>query len=191
MIVKNILILGSDSDLAKNLFKNINKSKNKIYRINKKKINFLNNDCKKKLFFCLKKIKPNIIINCVGFFDTNSGNYNKILQINIYPFWLLIKYFFLNKNSKVKIMTIGSSSFNKPRKNYILYAAAKTAINNIYLSAKELFKDTNIKFHIINPPSMKTKMRKKVIKLLNLNYNLPSALDVEIISRKIIKIMKI
>jgi nucleoside-diphosphate-sugar epimerase len=28
-------------------------------------------------------------------------------------------------------------------------------------------------------------------KLLNLNYNLPSALDVEIISRKIIKIMKI
>ena len=38
---------------------------------------------------------------------------------------------------------------------------------------------------------MKTKMRKKVIKLLNLNYNLPSALDVEIISRKIIKIMKI
>ncbi len=191
MIVKNILILGSDSDLAKNLFKNIDKSKNKIYRINKKKINFLNDDCKKKFFFCLKKIKPNIIINCVGYFDTNRGNFNKILKINIYPLWLLIKYFFLNKNSKVKIMTIGSSSFNKPRKNYILYAAAKTAINNIYLSAKELFGNTNIKFYIINPSSMKTKMRKKVIKLLNLNYNLPSALDVEIISRKIIKIMKI
>lgn len=189
--MKNILILGSDSDLAKSLFKNINKSKNKIYRINKKKINFLDDDCKRKLSFYLKKIKPNIIINCVGFFDTNGGNFNKILQINIYPLWLLIKYFFLNNNSKVKIMTIGSSSFNKPRKKYILYAAAKTAINNIYLSAKELFKNTNIKFHIINPPSMKTKMRKKFIKLLNLNYNLQSALDVEIISRKIIKIMKI
>lgn len=189
--MKNILILGSDSDLAKNLFKNINKSQNKIYRFNKKKINFLKNDCKKKLFFYLKKNKPNIIINCVGLFDTNRGNFNKIFQVNIYPIWLLIKYFFLNKNSKVKIMIIGSSSFNKPRKDYILYTAAKTALNNIYLSAKELFKNTNIKFHIINPPSMKTKMRKKVIKLLNLNYNSLSALDVEIISRKIIKILKI
>jgi short-subunit dehydrogenase len=189
--VKNILILGSDSDLAKNLFNNIDKSKNKIYRINKKKINFLNNDSKKKLFFFLKKNKPDIIINCIGFFDNNNGDFDKIFKINIYSVWLLVKYFFLKNNSKVKIMIIGSSSFNKPRKNYILYTAAKTAVNNIYLSAKELFKDTNIKFYIINPISMKTKMRKRVIKLLNLNDSLHSAIDVEVISKQIIKIMKI
>ena len=145
----------------------------------------------KKNFFFLDKNKPDIIINCIGFFDDNNGNFDKIFKINIYSIWLLIKFFFLKKSSKVKIMIIGSSSFNKPRKNYILYAAAKTAVNNIYLSAKELFKGTNIKFYITNPTSMKTKMRKKVIKLLNLNYNLDTAIDSEIISKQIIKRMKI
>ena len=70
--MKNILILGAKGDLAKSLYKNIDKGNNKIYKLEKKDINFLNLNSQKKLFLFLKKINPDVIINCIGYFDTNN-----------------------------------------------------------------------------------------------------------------------
>ena len=72
--------------------------------------------------------------------EDNKGDFTKIFKANLYPSWLLVNYFIKNKNLKVKIILVGSSSFNKPRKNYILYTAAKTALNNLYKSAKDFLK---------------------------------------------------
>ncbi len=166
--MNKILILGSKSDLATNLSSKLSKTKNKIYKLDKKKINFLNSHAKEKLFSFLKKKNPAVIINCIGFFDDNTGDFNKIFKVNIYPAWLLIKYYMEQQNTKIKIVFIGSSSFGQPRKNYMLYSAAKTALNNLYSSAKEFFRNTNVKIYIFNPSAMNTKMRKKFLKLLNL-----------------------
>ena len=91
--MKKILILGAKGDLAKAVYKNINKTNNKIYKLEKKNINFLNYDSQKKLFIILKNVNPDVIINCIGYFDTNKGDFDKIVRSNLFPVWLLIKYY--------------------------------------------------------------------------------------------------
>lgn len=189
--MNKILILGANGELAKSIYKNIDKANNKIYKSEKKNINFLNSDSQKKLFLFIKKIKPDVIINCIGYFDTNKGDFDKIIKSNLYPTWLLIKYFLKNKECEVKIVSIGSSSYNQPRKNYILYTAAKTALNNIQASAKELFIRTKINFYVINPPAMKSRMRSKVLKLLNIKKKIKAPENLAKIAKQIIKKIKI
>jgi short-subunit dehydrogenase len=189
--MKKILVMGANSTLGKSIIKHIDKNNNKIIKLSKKQLNCLSSDFKNKLFTFLKNNKPNIIINCIGFFDFNNGDFNKLIKINILPSWILVKYFFLKKKSIVKIMLVGSSSFNKPRKDYILYVAAKSALNNIYLSCRELFMHTKIEFHIVNPPAFKSKMRNKSLGQKNLNKINYKLKDVDKISKKIIKELKI
>ena len=185
--MQKILILGASGDLAKAVVKKINKTNNKIYKLNKKDINFLNKDSQKKLFHILKKINPDVIVNCIGFFDTNKGDFDKIFKSNLLPVWLLIKYYLLNKKSKVKVILIGSNSYNQPRKDYILYTAAKTALNNVQASAKEFFDGSLINFHVINPPAMKSRMRLKAMKLLKQRIKNKPAKNPEEIAKQIIK----
>ena len=189
--MNKVLIIGSNSELAKSIIEKINKKKNKIYKLNKKNINFLYSNSKKKLFFLLKKINPDIIINCIGYFDTNKGDFNNIIKSNIYPTWILIQYYLINNNLKVKIISIGSSSYNKPRKNYILYAASKTALNNMIISSKELFLGTNIKINIINSPAFKSKLRTRVLKLLKRNKKKDKAISIKKITDQILNKIKI
>lgn len=186
-----ILILGASGDLAKAIIKKINKTNNRIYKLKKKDINFLNKDSQKKLFLILKKVNPDIIINCIGFFDTNKGNFDKIFKSNLFPAWLLIKYYLLNKKNKVKVISIGSNSYNQPRKNYILYAAAKTALNNMQASAREFFDGSLINFYVINPPAIKSRMRLRVMKLLKQKIKNKPAENPEEIAKQIIKRAKI
>ena len=91
----------------------------------------------------------------------------------------------------MKIVSIGSSSYNQPRKNYILYTAAKTALNNIQASAKELFIRTKINFYVINPPAMKSRMRSKILKLLNIKKKIKAPENLAKIAKQIIKKIKI
>lgn len=189
--MKKILILGAKGDLAKAIYKNIDKVNNSIYKLEKKNINFLYSNSQKKLFLFIKRINPDVIINCIGYFDTNKGEFDKIIRSNLYPTWLLIKYFLNNKKCKVKIISIGSSSYNKPRKDYILYTAAKTALNNIQTSAKVLFSGTKINFYVINPPAMKSRMRSKVLKLLKISDTGKSPENLVNIAKLIIKKVQI
>lgn len=189
--MKKILILGANGDLAQALIKNLNKSIFKIYKLKKKNINFFNINSKTKLFYYLQKNKPDIIINCIGLLEDNKGDFTKIFKANLYPSWLLVNYFIKNKNLKVKIILVGSSSFNKPRKNYILYTAAKTALNNLYKSAKDFFKETKVNFYIINPPAMNSRMRLKSQKFSSSKKNFDLGINVEIIAKEILDKFKI
>jgi len=56
--MKKILILGAKGDLAKAIYKNIDKVNNSIYKLEKKNIDFLNSNSQKKLFLFIKRIKP-------------------------------------------------------------------------------------------------------------------------------------
>jgi len=189
--MKKILILGAKGDLANSIIKNIDKTKSKIYKLKKKEINFNKINSKKKLFLFLEKINPDIVINTIGYFDTNKGDFDIIIKSNLYPTWLLIEYFLKNIKFKVKVICIGSSSYNQPRKKYILYAASKTALNNMVASAKDLFRGSKINFHVINPPAMKSRMRLKVLRLLNLKKEKKPLENLDKISKKIIKKFKL
>ena len=48
--------------------------------------------------------------------------------------------------NEVKIILIGSFTYNKSRKNYILYVASKAILNSMVGSAKVLLLKSNIEY---------------------------------------------
>jgi len=186
--VKKILIIGSDGNLAQSIIKGLNKKKISIFKISRREINFEKKNSKHKLNSYLKKINPNIIVNCVGIFHNNDFSFENMFKINTKISWDLIDYYRFKNKQKVKIFVIGSSAYNKTRKNYILYAASKSALNSIIKSAKELFLNTKIELDIINPPAMKSIMRDKFFKSNNIkNENFKVGIEPSIVARKIIR----
>lgn len=186
--MKKILIIGSGGNLANCIIKELLKTKFFIFKISRKEIDFEKKNSESKLNLCLKKINPNIIINCVGIFKNNNFSFESTFKINTKISWDLINYYRNNNKKKVKIFVIGSSAYNKPRKNYILYVASKSALNSMVRSAKELFSKTNIKIDIINPPAMRSTMRDKFFKRNKLNKkNSTIEINPMIIAKKIIQ----
>ena len=148
---KKILIIGSGSTLAKELISILEKQNIQFQEINKKKINFLKLNASKKLYSYLNK-KPDIVINFIGKFDLNKSSTCKILFLNIMPTWLIIKYYISRiVKKKTIIICIGSNSQNSPRGKYMLYAASKTALNNLVVSGNDLFYSSKLKIKIFNP----------------------------------------
>ena len=157
--MKKIIIFGSNGGLGTEL-KNLLKD-NLITSIDKKKIDFANQNSKKKIDNLLNKVSPDIIINCAGVLGSNITDYKKVFDVNFSPNWDILRYYLLKKNKKkIKIIFIGSSGFNKGKKDYMLYAASKSALVSLYVSAREILKKKNIDLKIFHPGTMDTKMIK-------------------------------
>ena len=157
--MKKIIIFGSNGGLGTEL--KILLKDNLITSINKKKIDFANQNSKKKIDNLLDKVSPDIIINCAGVLGSNITDYKKVFDVNFSSNWDILRYYLLKKiKKKIKIIFIGSSGFNKGKKNYMLYAASKSALASLYVSAKETLKKKNIDLKIFHPGTMDTKMIK-------------------------------
>lgn len=103
------LIFGHSGYLAKNLYQELIKRKQKVFVVTRKKIkkkNFINIDTynKKKINFCLNKIKPKYIWNMIGI---NSKDFNTNIRIN-YEISKNIIDTNYNLKHKPKILLIGS-----------------------------------------------------------------------------------
>jgi short-subunit dehydrogenase len=109
----------------------------------------------------LEQVEPDIIVNCVGHFDkTNKETHCNTFDINVGSNWSIIRHY-INKeggNKPIKIIMVGSSAYKSGRKDYILYAASKAALYNVWQGACEYFKDSNITLGLINPVRTRTKM---------------------------------
>lgn len=175
-----ILLLGSSGSLGKALYKVICDNDNfVVYAPTSKELDFSNKKSKDKLFNILKKQNCDAIINCIGKFADNSSDYNYIFDPNLKSNWEILQYFLKNKQKKmVKIILIGSSAYSGPRKNYMLYAASKAALNSLYKSAKEKFQESKISIYIDNPKPFHSNITGN----LNLNKN---KIDTSIIANRI------
>ena len=103
-------------------------------------------------------VNPDVVINCVGHFDNgNTETHNKTFDINIGSNWAIIKHYINNPGSKpVKIIMVGSSSYRSGRQAYILYAASKAALYNVWQGACDYFSNTDITVSLINPVRTRT-----------------------------------
>jgi short-subunit dehydrogenase len=103
-------------------------------------------------------VNPDIVINCVGHFDNgNAETHNKTFDINVGSNWAIIKHYIDNPSTKpVKIIMVGSSAYLSGRKAYILYAASKAALYNVWQGACDYFSNTNITVSLINPVRTRT-----------------------------------
>jgi NAD(P)-dependent dehydrogenase (short-subunit alcohol dehydrogenase family) len=131
-----------------------------VYPISSKQIDFEWIQSQVQVDELLKQIMPDVVVNCVGHFDdTNKETHFKTMNINVGSNWSIIKHYIDNKSTKpVKIIMVGSSSYNSVRKSYILYAASKTALYNVWQGACEYFLGSNITLGLINPVRTRTPM---------------------------------
>ena len=95
----------------------------------------------------------------------NFDDYKKIFDVNLMPNWEIIKFYKKTKlRKKVLFIFIGSSAYKSGRKNYILYASSKAALNNLYQGAKEYLNNKSVKLKLINFGKIYTPMIKKIVR---------------------------
>jgi len=182
---KKILLLGAAGTLGNEINKLLKLSNNyEVICPSSSILNFKKLDSKKNLFQLIRKYKFDTIINCIGVFGDNTTEFSDIINPNLRSNWEIINYFLINKsNKRIKIILIGSSSYSGPRKNYMLYAASKSALNSLYKSAKEIFINKKIDIYIKNPKPFKSKMT-------SFNNDKKFKNDASIIAKQIYKIIK-
>jgi len=131
-----------------------------VYPISSKLINFEMEQSQPQVNELLRKIMPDVVVNCVGHFDyTNKETHYKTMDVNVGSNWSIIKHYMENISDKpVKIIMIGSSAYRSGRKSYILYAASKTALYSIWQGASEYFEGTNVTLGLLNPVRTRTPM---------------------------------
>jgi NAD(P)-dependent dehydrogenase (short-subunit alcohol dehydrogenase family) len=119
---------------------------------------------------------PDWIFNCIGILGDNKSSFNEVFDPNVAINWVIIKHYLEHLSANVKVVMVGSTSYESGRKNYILYSASKAALHNMWQGACESFEGTNILLGLIHPGSVETPM----IEHLPKKSNLLSPLDVAI-----------
>jgi short-subunit dehydrogenase len=155
---KHVVILGANGGIGSEIVKSF--SDYNITKITKKEIDLSINSP----VSIIKKLNPDVIINAAGMFGKNYVDYDKLFNVNVKSNWDIIKYYMDNPSNKiVKIMMIGSSAYTQGRKDYILYAASKSALHNMFEGSSELLAKSNIILGLIHPTRVDTKMLDGVV----------------------------
>lgn len=184
MTKKKIIIFGSTGGVGKEIVKLLKNKPYDLFLFNKKKLNFNLPNSKLKLQKILKKNNPDIIINASGILGNNYDDYRKIYDVNLMPNWEIVKFYKkINLKKKLIVIFIGSSSYKSGRRNYILYASSKAALNNLCQGSIEYLKEKNIIIKLLNFGKIYTPMIKKYVR-----QNSPNVISPTVAALRICKI---
>lgn len=160
-----VLVFGSTGGVGCAVKKELLKEGFTVIEVNRTQIDFSKETAKSLLYDLLTLHQPDIVVNCTGIFGGNEIDFDKIFDINVKANWNILEYYKENPSEKlVKFITIGSSSYDSGRRDYILYAATKAALFNIYQGASEYFADKNLIIGLINPGKIRTPMIEHLLK---------------------------
>ena len=122
-------------------------------------LNFDQSDSYKKLSILLDNAEPDVIVNSVGVFVNGyADDYRTTMAVNFGSNWDIVRWLQANRQQKVSVVMIGSSSYTAGRRLYPLYSASKAALFNLWQSARDQFADTDIRIHLLNPVRTLTAM---------------------------------
>jgi NAD(P)-dependent dehydrogenase (short-subunit alcohol dehydrogenase family) len=130
----------------------------RVIPINSAIVNFTKSKSHAQVHEILTHTDADVVINCVGHFDKNNiETHSKTMDINVGSNWSIIQHYIKNPPPKpVKIIMVGSSAYRSGRKSYILYAASKAALYNIWQGACDYFQNTTVTVGLINPVKTRT-----------------------------------
>ena len=130
-----------------------------IIAVDRKVIDLADSTSEMRINMALTMANPDVVVNCAGVFGDNSTlDYDTTFDVNLKSNWSVIKYYIDNPPEKsVKFVMLGSSVYKQGRRNFILYAASKAALFNMWQGASE-FVSENVKLGLINPVHVHTKM---------------------------------
>lgn len=129
-----------------------------VIQITRDNIDF-NGNCQNEVNELLNGTPATVIVNCTGVLGSNFVSYNSVFDPNVGSNWNLIRYYIDNPPLyPTKLIMVGSSAYRSGRKDYILYAASKAALYNMWQGACEYFDNTNVTLGLVNPVRTRTKM---------------------------------
>lgn len=159
------LVFGSTGGVGSAITKELLKEGFRVIEVNRSQIDFSKEIAKSLVCDILSLHQPDIVINCSGIFGGNEIGFDEIFNINVKSNWNILEYYKENPSEKlIKFITIGSSSYDSGRRDYILYAATKAALFNIYQGASEYFADKKLIIGLINPGKIRTRMIEHLLK---------------------------
>lgn len=173
------LVFGSNSDIGKEIIKELEFLGYEVIKISKQVLNFSDPNSDAEVQNLLYKTNPDVIINSVGVFEDNNVSHHTTMNVNFGSSWSIIKYYTTNINLSVKVILIGSSAYKKGKKEYMLYSASKAALYNLWEGATDFFKDSKVSVNLINPVRVNTKMIADIFNS-NLSYLEPTDVAKEV-----------
>lgn len=156
--MKIAVIIGANGDIAQSAI-GLLQDEYQIVAIDRKVIDLSDPTSELRINMALTISNPDVIINCAGVFKDNAdADYDTTFDVNLKSNWSVIKHYLDNPpNKPVKVIMLGSSVYKQGRRNFILYAASKAALFNMWQGASEAI-DENVKLGLINPVHVLTKM---------------------------------
>ena len=155
--METALLFGASGGVGSEVFKLLEAQSYKVVAPSSGTLNLANPTANVHIEKLLKVYKPSIVVNCAGVFGGNDVHYDTIFNVNVKVNWSILEYYKNNPpTTKVKFITIGSSSYASGRRDYILYAATKAALFNMYEGASEYFEGSNLLIGLVNPARIRT-----------------------------------
>ena len=156
--MKIALIIGANSDIACSAI-DLLKDEYHIVAVDRKVIDLADSTAELRINMALTMSNPDVVVNCAGVFKDNAdADYDTTFDVNLKSNWSVIDHYIKNPPAKpVKVIMLGSSVYKQGRRNFILYAASKAALFNMWQGASEAVSE-NVKLGLINPVHVLTKM---------------------------------
>ena len=152
------MIIGSNSDIAKSAMDLI-KSEYDFVAIDRSIVDLAMADATEKIQQLLDHHQPDVIIHCGGVFHDNNltSDFDTTFDVNVKSHWAVIRYYIDHPPTKrVNFVMIGSSTYKQGRRNFILYAASRSAQFSMWQGASE-YCSPNFVIGLINPVRVNTK----------------------------------
>lgn len=156
--MKQALIIGSNSDIAQAAI-GLLKSEYTIILVTRAEVDLAAPDCTNKLRQLLQQYNPDVIVHCGGVFHDNNltSDFDITFDVNVKSHWAVIRYYIDNPPQKrVNYVMIGSSTYKQGRRNFILYAASRSAQFSMWQGSSE-YCSSNFVIGLINPVRVNTK----------------------------------
>lgn len=156
---KKAIIFGATGGIGSATKSMLENNHYEVFSLDRRTIDFTDHISLRLVDYYLRTQNPIVVVNCVGYFGSNNETHHKIMDINVGSNWSIIQHYLNNPPPQsTKIIMVGSSAYKSGRKDYILYAASKAALYNMWQGACENFIGTNVSLGLINPVKTRTSM---------------------------------
>lgn len=155
---KVALIFGFTGGIGNAVKEKLVSNNYRIIPVNRTIIDFTNPKADEQVNQLLTNAKPDVVVNCAGYFADNSKAGNTTMDVNVNSNWSIIKHYLTSTDTPTKIIMLGSSACRGGRKDYIMYAASKAALLSMWEGGRDAFEGTSVSIDLINPVRTRTKM---------------------------------
>jgi short-subunit dehydrogenase len=160
--MKKVVVFGSTGGIGSAVVTALG-DRYQVIECDRNQVNFAVADSDSRVRRLLTIYEPDVVINCAGSFNDDHVTHHEMFDVNLGSNWSIIRYYLEQMqqiNKPIKIIMLGSSAYESGRRNYMLYAASKAALHNLWQGASEKFENTNVTIDIIHPVKTRTRMLK-------------------------------